>query len=100
MALMNCQILNVSSSDAEAGRSPSGEKAIELTCPSCPVNVWRHLLVGRCQILMVLSYDPDARHIPSGEKATQVTLSVWPESVRAWVLKMVAGLLTESREPG
>jgi hypothetical protein len=71
--LLGSQILTVLSSDPDASRAESGEKATDLTEPLWPSSVCRHLPLLASQILTVLSPDPDASRAESGEKATELT---------------------------
>ena len=75
------QILTVLSSDADARRLSSCEKATDVTHALWPSSVWRHLPEAASQILTVLSSDADARRLSSCEKATDVTHWLWPSSV-------------------
>src|SRR4030095_11364617 len=75
------QILTVLSSDADASRLSSCEKATELTHWRWPSSVWRHLPEAASQILTVLSNDADASRLSSCEKATELTHWRCPSSV-------------------
>src|SRR5204862_360166 len=68
----------VQSSDTDARRAPSGEKATVQTLPAWPSSVKRRAPVAGSQSRMVRSLDPDARRAASGEKATEQTPPPWP----------------------
>jgi hypothetical protein len=67
------QSLTVSSPDADATTSPSGENATDLTQPEWPSSVGSAAPVSASQSLTVLSTDADATALPSGENATDLT---------------------------
>jgi hypothetical protein len=71
--LLASQILIVLSSDAEASRVESCEKATDMTEPLWPSSVWRQAPLLVSQILIVLSSDAEANRVESCEKATDVT---------------------------
>src|SRR5947199_205157 len=79
--LLVSQILTVLSSDADASRAESCEKATELTSLLWPLSVCRHSPLLVSQILTVLSSDADASRAESCEKATELTILLWPLSV-------------------
>src|SRR5277367_3695402 len=81
LPLLASQILTVLSTDADASRAESGEKATDLTELLWPSSLCRHLPLLASQILTVLSSDADASRAESGEKATDQTESLWPSSV-------------------
>src|SRR5947207_2528784 len=94
--LLASQILTVVSSDADASRAESGEKATELTQLLWPLSVCRHSPLLASQILTVLSSDADASRAESGEKATDLTELLWPLSVCRQGLQIlsIGGILT------
>src|SRR5437764_755375 len=79
--LLTSQILTVLSSDADASRVESCEKATDRTESLWPSSVWRHSPLLTSQILLVLSTDADASRVESWEKATDKTVLLWPSSV-------------------
>src|SRR5579862_8428657 len=79
--LLTSQILTVLSSDADANRAESCEKATDQTSLLWPSSVCRHSPLLTSQTLTVLSYDADANRAESCEKATQLTKLLWPSSV-------------------
>src|SRR5436309_1410243 len=93
--LLASQILTVLSSDADASRAESCEKATDLTPSRWPSSVCRHSPLLASQILTVLSHDADASRAESCEKATDSTEPRWPSSVcrHALHLSPIAGLI-------
>src|SRR2546423_8307679 len=93
--LLASQILTVSSSDPDASRAESCEKATELTAPLWPSSVCRHSPLLASQILTVLSYDADASRAESCEKETDQTAPLWPSSVCRQALhsSLIAGFI-------
>src|SRR5256714_575124 len=79
--LLASQILTVWSSDADASRAESCEKATELTAWLWPSSVCRQAPLLASQILTLPSYDADASRAGSCEKATELTQSLWPSNV-------------------
>jgi hypothetical protein len=65
--------LIVLSSDADASRAESWEKATDQTESLWPSSVCRHSLLFASQILTVLSPDADASRVEPWKKATNVT---------------------------
>src|SRR5262245_9998390 len=81
LPLLASQILTVLSSDADASRVESCEKATALTEWLWPSSVWGYSSLLAPQILTVLSSDADASRVESYEKATDLTEELWPWSV-------------------
>src|SRR5436309_3349123 len=79
--LLASQILTVLSSDADASRAESCEKATELTQSPWPLSVWRHSPLLASQILTVLLPHAYASWAESCEKAPALTHLLWPLSV-------------------
>jgi hypothetical protein len=79
--LLASQILIVLSSDADASRVESCEKATDQMESLWPLSVWRQLPLLASQILIVLSSDADASRVESCEKATDQMELLWPSSV-------------------
>lgn len=65
------QTLTVRSSDADASRCPSSEKATEPMDFLWPSNVATHRPVARSQTLIAPSSEADTNSPASGEKATE-----------------------------
>jgi len=64
------QIRTAPSSDPEASRVESGEKATDWTPPPWPSSVRRQAPLPASQIRTAPSSDPEASRVESGEKAT------------------------------
>jgi hypothetical protein len=71
----------VRSSDADASRVESGEKATDATEPLWPSSVCRQAPLLASQIFTVRSTDADASRVESSEKATEKIEPLWPSSV-------------------